>query len=164
MSAETWGVISDTHGKLDPRVFELFRGVRGVLHAGDICGSEILEELAELGPVYAVFGNNDGPPLSDRLPRVGIWPIAGRKVMVVHELLKPESPQPKVRRVIEDERPDVVVFGHSHRPTAVEVAGVLYFNPGSPTVRRQADVSLGVGLLHLSPAGIRHELIPLRPA
>lgn len=163
MSAQTWGVISDTHGRLDPRVPELFRGVAGVLHAGDVCDAEVLGRLADLGPVYAVYGNNDVEPLTERLPRVGIWPIAGQKVMVVHELLKPESPLPGVRRVIEAERPRVVVFGHSHRPTAVELAGVLYFNPGSPTVRRHSDVSLGVGLLHISPVEVRYELIPLRP-
>ena len=161
MSGETWGVISDTHGKLDPRVLPLFRGVAGVLHAGDICGPEILERLAALGPVYAVFGNNDVAPLTDRLPRVFIHTIAGHKVMIVHELLRPDAPQPKVRRVIEAERPRVVVFGHSHRPTAVERDGVLYLNPGSPTVRRQSDVSLGVALLHLSPDGVRAELLPL---
>lgn len=160
---ETWGVISDTHGKLDPRVFSLFKGVRGVLHAGDICGTEILEALGKLGPVYAVYGNNDDAPLTTRLPRVGIWTIAGQKVMVVHELLKPDEPLAKVRQVIEAERPRVVVFGHSHRPTAEELSGVLYLNPGSPTVRRVASVSLGVALLHLSPDGVRHELVPLTP-
>lgn len=161
--SQTWGVISDTHGKLDPRVFEIFRGVAGVLHAGDICGTEILEALQSIAPVHAVFGNNDGEPLTTRLPRTGIWKIEGHTVMVVHELLKPEAPQPKVRRVIEAERPRVVIFGHSHRPTVAERDGVLYLNPGSPTVRRQSDVSLGVALLHLSPDEVRPEIVPLTP-
>ena len=82
--SQTWGVISDTHGKLDARVFPLFRGVAGILHAGDICGTEILEQLQSLGPVYAVYGNNDGPPLTDRLPRVGIWPMRPCTMAIAH--------------------------------------------------------------------------------
>ena len=159
--SSTYGVVSDTHGKLDPRVLALFHGTAGVFHAGDICGDEILEQLSSVGPVYAVYGNNDVEPLTDRLPRVGIWTLEGQKVMVVHELHRPDGPLPAVRRVIEAERPRVVIFGHSHRPTATEVDGVLYLNPGSPTVRRQSDVSLGVALLHLSPEGVRPELLPL---
>ena len=157
----TWGVISDTHGKLDPRVAGIFAGVEGVLHAGDICGEQVLEALSDVAPVLAVYGNNDDAPLTTRLPRVGIWTLGGHKVMVVHELKKPESPMLAVRKVIEAEHPRVVIFGHSHTPTAVELDGVLYLNPGSPTVRRMSGVSLGVALLHLSSDSVSHELISL---
>jgi putative phosphoesterase len=160
--AETFGVISDTHGRLDPRVGQIFAGVAGIFHAGDICGEEILQQLQEIAPVYAVYGNNDKGPVLEQLPRVGIYPFGDRKVLVIHELRKPEAPLPAVRRLIEAEKPDVVIFGHSHRPTNVALSGVLYFNPGSPTVRRQADVPLAVGLLRLAPVVVaEHVTFPL---
>jgi putative phosphoesterase len=53
------GLISDTHGRLDSRVVEIFEGVDRILHAGDIGGEEILAELGAVAPVTAVLGNTD---------------------------------------------------------------------------------------------------------
>ena len=53
------GVISDTHGYLDPRVESLFQGVDHILHAGDIGYASIILELEFIAPVTAVNGNND---------------------------------------------------------------------------------------------------------
>ena len=59
------GVISDTHGFLDPRVEEIFAGVNHILHAGDVCTASVLAELAEYAPVVVVIGNNDQPDVAD---------------------------------------------------------------------------------------------------
>ena len=53
------GLISDTHGLLRPRVHEALAGVELILHAGDVGGDEILDELSLIAPVLAVFGNTD---------------------------------------------------------------------------------------------------------
>ncbi|TFG45856.1 MAG: metallophosphoesterase, partial [Gemmatimonadales bacterium] len=53
------GIISDTHGLLRPEVFEVFREVDHILHAGDIGPLDILTELEAIAPVTAVFGNTD---------------------------------------------------------------------------------------------------------
>ena len=53
------GVISDTHGLLRPEAVEALRGVAHILHAGDVGGPEVLEELRKLAPVTAVRGNVD---------------------------------------------------------------------------------------------------------
>ena len=53
------GVISDTHGWLDPRVEKLFAGVEHILHAGDIGDPMIELELKFIAPVTAVLGNTD---------------------------------------------------------------------------------------------------------
>jgi putative phosphoesterase len=62
----TLGVIADTHipdraKQLNPRVFEIFTqaGVKTILHAGDVSTPRVLEELAQIAPVYAVRGNRD---------------------------------------------------------------------------------------------------------
>lgn len=46
-----FGVLSDTHGFLDPRIFELFTGVSHILHAGDIGPDSIIIELETIAPV-----------------------------------------------------------------------------------------------------------------
>ena len=53
------GIISDTHGSLDPRAYTALADCDHIIHAGDICGPAILRELEALAPVTAVLGNND---------------------------------------------------------------------------------------------------------
>ena len=64
------GVISDTHGLLRPEVFEVFREVDHILHAGDVGGWDLIVELQAAAPVTAVYGNTDGSELRARLPQV----------------------------------------------------------------------------------------------
>ncbi|MBI4863984.1 MAG: metallophosphoesterase [Candidatus Riflebacteria bacterium] len=160
-SGSRYGVISDTHGKLSPRVFQLFHGVDGIIHGGDFCDEDVLESLRAIAPVFAVHGNCDRFPLVTMLPKLGVFTLAGQKVVVVHELGRPEWPLPSVRSALKAECPRVVVFGHSHRPCAVEAGGVLYFNPGSPTVVRDPGVDRSVGYLDLSPDAVSWELVSL---
>ena len=62
------GVIADTHGLLRPEVFEVFREVDHILHAGDVGPASLLEELETIAPVTAVYGNTDGREVRGRLP------------------------------------------------------------------------------------------------
>jgi putative phosphoesterase len=60
------GVISDTHGKVLPEVFDAFKGVSLIFHAGDVGGDAVLAELETIARVIAVRGNVDvdlAPPL-----------------------------------------------------------------------------------------------------
>lgn len=47
------GVVSDTHGRLDPRVPAALEGVERILHAGDVGPGPVLDELAVVAPVTA---------------------------------------------------------------------------------------------------------------
>jgi uncharacterized protein len=120
------GVISDTHNYFDPRIRELFAGVDHILHAGDIGLPWIILQLEEIAPVTAVLGNND-EGLSFR--ETEIVKLAHRK-FVVHHIVDVYRPSETVQRCIARERPDVIVFGHSHKPFNEVIGGVLYFNPG----------------------------------
>ena len=53
------GLISDTHGYVDPRLAAAFAGVEAIVHAGDVGGVEVLDALRAMAPLYAVRGNND---------------------------------------------------------------------------------------------------------
>ena len=53
------GVISDTHGRLDAAVHEIFAGVERIVHAGDVGAAGVLVELSTIAPVTAVRGNVD---------------------------------------------------------------------------------------------------------
>ena len=53
------GVISDTHGLLRPEAVAALQGCEQILHAGDIGGADIVEQLARIAPLHVVRGNND---------------------------------------------------------------------------------------------------------
>jgi putative phosphoesterase len=154
------GIIADTHGLLRPEVFEAFREVDHILHAGDIGSESILVELETIAPVTAVYGNTDGWDLRARLPQVANVELDGFRVVVTHgdQFGTPTPDQ------LHDAFPDaeIIVFGHTHRPllTLVDVV-VTVMNPGGAGARR-FNLPPSVGIMELEP-GIppRARLVPL---
>jgi putative phosphoesterase len=123
------GLISDTHGLLRPEALEALRGSDRIVHAGDIGGAAILDALAAIAPVVAVRGNNDRDAWAKRLPGIARVSAAGIRLLVIHDLAQLDR-DPAADGV------DVVVAGHSHRPSIERRGGVLYVNPGSAGARR----------------------------
>ncbi len=120
------GVISDTHGYLDPKVESLFQGVDHILHAGDIGYASIILELEFIAPVTAVLGNNDAELSFKETESVE---LGGRKI-IVHHIVNPRELSDKLGNRIRRERPDLVVFGHTHKAYSQTVDGIHFFNPG----------------------------------
>ena len=151
------GVVSDTHGRFDSALPRLFRAVDAIIHAGDIGRLDVIYGLEAIAPVLAVEGNNDdfGRFPEERLERLG-----GRRVLVRHifgELHQLRDPE---RALVDRLRPDVVVFGHSHRPYRARLGRVLLFNPGSAGPRR-FWLPRTVGLLRLAPDRIDARIVHL---
>jgi putative phosphoesterase len=141
-SSLTVGLISDTHGLLRPQAVEALRGVRRIIHAGDIGGEEILAALRAIAPVDAVRGNNDRAPWAAHIPTELTLDVGGVAVYVLHDLkeLELDPVQTGLK---------VVIAGHSHKPGVREQDGVLYVNPGSAGPRR---FRLPVTVAHLHVA------------
>ena len=121
------GVISDTHDLLDPKVPELFKGVDHVLHGGDVGLPWLILKLEEIAPVTAVLGNTD---TGISLRETEVVMLDGRKFLI-HHIVNPHAPHENIARRIFREKPDVVVFGHTHKPFSEKINGTLYLNPGS---------------------------------
>lgn len=138
------GVISDTHGIVRPEVFDAFRGVDHILHAGDIGGEDVLAELGAIAKVTACAGNVDGFRCGSagEMTRAE---IGGLRILLVHILDRPRSPRPEVLHELKERPADVVVFGHSHLPHDEELGGVRFFNPASAGPRR-FDYPVSVGI------------------
>jgi len=120
------GVISDTHGYLDRKVPKLFAGVDHILHGGDIGYPSIILELEEIAPVTAVLGNNDADL---DFKETEVIQLDSRKFLL-HHIVDVRNPAERIKRRIIRENPDVVVFGHSHKPYCETLDRTLYFNPG----------------------------------
>jgi len=154
------GIIADTHGLLRPEVFEVFREVDHILHAGDIGSLNLLTELETIAPVTAVYGNCDGFEVRARVPEVVQTRIEGLDFVLVHgDQLGSPTPD-----ALHDAYPEaeVIVYGHTHRPllTTVDVV-VTVMNPGGAGPRR-FDLPASVGIMELE-AGLppRARLVPL---
>jgi len=150
-------VLSDTHNYLDPRIPQLFAGVDHILHAGDIGLPAIILQLEQVAPVTAVLGNTDDPGLHYR--QTEVVEIAGRKFFVQH-IVNPHSPADLLKTRLARERPDVVVFGHTHKPFCETIGGTLFFNPGYAGKPR-FGLERTVAILHYDQKGIRTEYLPL---
>ena len=85
VAAPAIGVISDTHGYLDPAVCGLFAGVDLIIHAGDIVDPAILTALEAVAPVVAVAGNVEAGGLAERLPREVAGEVGGVRYVVGHK-------------------------------------------------------------------------------
>lgn len=144
------GVISDTHGLLRPEASALLAGVEHILHAGDIGRAEVVAQLARIAPVTAIRGNIDVGGWAAAFPETARVSLAGRSIYLLHDLgrldLDPAA-----------EGLEVVVSGHSHRPSAETREGVLYLNPGSAGPRR-FTLPIALAILELDAAGVRASL------
>ena len=115
------GVISDTHGYVDPRLAAAFAGVDAIVHAGDVGGMHVLDALRAMAPLYGVYGNND-----EKLGGLGLklhedFDLDGVRFHLVHQL-------PHARP---GDATDILVYGHSHRTLIEQRGGTLYVNPGA---------------------------------
>jgi len=161
-------LLADTHvprraRDLPAQVWEEVDASDVVVHAGDWVDVALLDSLEERARrLIGVYGNNDGPPLRERLPEVASVDLDGLRVAVVHETGGRER---RERRCAERfPHADVLVFGHSHVPwdTTTET-GLRLLNPGSPTDRRRQPVATYMTAVVEDGELNDVELVPVRP-
>ncbi len=147
------GIISDTHGLLRPEAVAALRGVEMILHAGDIGASEVLATLNEIAPVVAVRGNNDKGEWAEALPDWEVVEIGSVSIYMLHDLKEIDiSPSGAGFQV--------VVSGHSHKPSVEDRRGVLYVNPGSAGPRR-FTLPVSIAELRVTGGKVNADLITL---
>ncbi len=153
------GLISDTHGLVRPEVHEALAGVDLILHAGDVGGDLVLDELALIAPVLAVFGNTDAP--GDPRLRASIDErIGGVSVHVSHGH---EVGSPTPAKLLAAYAAQVVVHGHTHRQLVTVVGERLVVNPGAAGASR-FKLEPSVARLTIEDGRAVVELVPLRTA
>lgn len=131
-TAPVIGLIADTHGLVRPEVHAALAGVELILHAGDVGGDGVLDELGLIAPVLAVYGNTDAPD-DPRLLHEVACEVQGVSIHVSHGH---ELGSPTPHGLAERYRQSVVVFGHTHRALIARVADQLIVNPGAAGPKR----------------------------
>lgn len=157
-------VLADTHAPrrwqaLPEALREPLEQADVILHAGDVCAPDVLDELAGFAPVHVVMGNNDGP-------EVRAWgatetvelELGGVRVAMIHDSGAKTGRGRRMRRRFPDA--DLVVFGHSHIPLDLTEDGIRLFNPGSPTDRRRQPHG-SYGVLELAGGTVTARIVAL---
>jgi hypothetical protein len=144
------GLISDTHmperwPALPPAIFELFKGVDLLLHAGDVGELWVLDQLSAIAPVVAVHGNDDTADSQRELPYQQIITIAGQRILLWHSHFPDRTAELADRRVdgtlrqklgrmisrAQRAEATLCVFGHWHMPLVLQQDDVMVINPGA---------------------------------
>ena len=150
------GLISDTHGLIRPGVHSALTGVELILHAGDVGGTAILDELRLIAPVRAVFGNTDPPDHPELSTELSVQ-VNGLRVHVSHGN---EVGSPTPEKLAERYDADVVIYGHTHRPLVTRKDGMLFVNPGAAGPKR-FNISPSVARLTIVDGRAEVEIIDI---
>jgi putative phosphoesterase len=149
------GLISDTHGLLRPEAVEFLEGSDRIVHGGDLCDASVLEALSAIAPVTAVRGNNDRGSWASRLRETELVQVGEVFVYAIHDLAQLDM-EPHAAGV------QVVVSGHSHKPSVQRRNGILYVNPGSAGPRR-FKLPISVGELTVTGSLVSARIVELKP-
>lgn len=152
MQKFTVGLISDTHDLLRPEIFHIFDGCDFIIHAGDIGKIEIIDALEKIAPVIAVKGNCDRGELVGQFPQTEAVEIGEKSIYIIHDI--------KELDISLESGFDVIIYGHSHKPSIETKAEVLLVNPGSAGPKR-FNLPISVGKLYISGKEIQAEIIEL---
>jgi uncharacterized protein len=148
------GLVSDTHGLLRAEIFAALEGVELILHAGDVGGAAVLQELAAIAPVRAVFGNTDAPG-EPGLHARQVLDIEGWSVHVSHGH---ETGSPTPEKLLARYTADLIVFGHTHKPLIHRAGRRLVVNPGAAGPRR-FNLKPSVARLTVTAAAMDVEIV-----
>ncbi|MEM9738145.1 MAG: metallophosphoesterase family protein [Bacteroidota bacterium] len=126
------GILSDTHGYLDPAIFHYFRECDEIWHAGDIGSLVICEKLENFKPLRAVYGNIDGKIIRANYPFEQHFTCEGSTIWLTHITGRPNAYNPHILAGMRKYKPTILVGGHSHILCVKrDQWGTLYFNPGA---------------------------------
>ena len=136
------GLISDTHGQVPNAVHAALAGVDYILHGGDVGPMDVITELEAIAPVRAVLGNTD---YGIQLPETRLEEFRDNKIMI-HHIVNVDFPSQQVRTILNSDKPNIVVFGHTHVPFDERRNGIWFINPGSAS-RPRDNFSASVAIL-----------------
>ena len=127
------GLISDTHGFLDERVFKYFKEVDEIWHAGDLGTVEVLDELSHFKKLRSVYGNIDNSEIRNLIPENQIFTINNLKVWMIHIGGYPPKYSRSIKNLLDKNQPDIFICGHSHivRIMKDSSRNLLHINPGA---------------------------------
>lgn len=125
------GLLSDTHGFLDPLVFQYFKDCDEIWHAGDFGTRSVAEALSQFKPLRGVYGNIDDEELREMYPLDNRFRCEGLDVWITHIGGRPGAYDRRIRKRLLESPPGLLVCGHSHVMLAGRWQEMFHLNPGA---------------------------------
>jgi len=127
------GLLSDTHSYLDVKIFEYFKDVDEIWHAGDIGNLDVTDALREHAPLRAVYGNIDDATARQEFPENQVFELEGVRIWMTHIGGYPPKYSTKIKKGLALHKPQLFICGHSHILKAIpdRERGILHLNPGA---------------------------------
>lgn len=127
------GLVSDTHGFIHPKLYEFFKDVDEIWHAGDLGSMALACELEAFKPLIAVHGNIDDFETAAKYPEFQRFKCEELDVLMTHIGGYPGKYAPAVRDILMIDPPKLFISGHSHIVKVVKdkTHDLLHINPGA---------------------------------
>ena len=127
------GLLSDTHGWLNPAVYDFFKDCDEIWHVGDIGSADVANMLMSFKPLRAVYGNIDDQRIRLTFQKVNIFTVENVKVIMTHIGGYPNHYEPGIKELIIKEKPNIFISGHSHILKVMNDHNLhlLHINPGA---------------------------------
>lgn len=129
------GLISDTHGYLDEKVFKHFEKCDEIWHAGDFGNAGVADSLTSLSglPLKGVYGNVDGHDIRSVYPEKLIWKCEEVNVYMTHIGGHPARYAPGIKKELSRNNSQLFICGHSHILKVIydDTLNCLHINPGA---------------------------------
>jgi putative phosphoesterase len=127
------GLISDTHGYIDDKLFQYFANCDKIWHAGDIGNIEVADILAAFRSLKAVYGNIDGTDVRISYPKIQRFICENVDVLITHIGGYPGHYDREVREILKSNPPKLFICGHSHILKIIydKKFDLLHLNPGA---------------------------------
>lgn len=135
-------IISDTHikkhfTKLEDLVNSRFKNVDLIIHAGDYTNPNTITYLKTVNKFIGVYGNNDNSTIRNDLKLKEIFKLEKYTVGIYHGHGDKGTTLDNVLNEFKNDKVDIIIFGHSHKPTILTKNNILLLNPGSATSKRK---------------------------
>lgn len=127
------GLLSDTHGFLDEKIFAYFSECEEIWHAGDFGSTKVASDLSAYRKLRAVYGNIDDQEIKNMFAEECIFNLHGIKVYMTHIGGYPPRYTLAIRKKLDDIKPDLFICGHSHIIRIIKDTkrDLLHINPGA---------------------------------
>lgn len=127
------GLLSDTHSYLEEAVFHYFKDCDEIWHAGDVGETKVLDQLEDFKPLRVVYGNIDDHEVQIRSKEDLVFDVEGKTILMTHIAGRPPRYNERVKKLLSEHRPDILVCGHSHilKIMPDRENNLLFINPGA---------------------------------
>ena len=127
------GLLSDTHGYLDPKILKFLDDCDEIWHAGDIGSMDVAYTLSSIALFRAVYGNIDGTSIRKEFNEILMFNCEDVRILMKHIGGYPQRYEYSVSEILKNNKVDLFISGHSHILKVIpdKNYNLLHINPGA---------------------------------